>query len=120
MIKLRKYKFQWCFFNSFNAKGSSAAFAAQAEQSNAATQIQRVYRGKLGRARLASKRQLDAAAKAAYTVVDANSLLVADVKELARRIIYAIEVQLFLLRRFKSQQKSTIYLGTYRYRFSSR
>jgi len=69
---------------------------------------------------LASKRQLDAAAKAAYTVVDANSLLVADVKELARRIIYAIEVQLFLLRRFKSQQKSTIYLGTYRYRFSSR
>jgi hypothetical protein len=74
------------------SKGSSAAFAAQAERNKAATQIQRMYRGRLGRARLASKKLLDEAARVAYEVVDSNSLLVADVKELARRIIYAIEV----------------------------
>ena len=73
-------------------QGTSSAFAAQAEKAKAATNIQRVYRGRLGRARLESKRQLDLAAKEAYGYVDANALLVADVKELARRIIYAIEV----------------------------
>ena len=45
------------------SRGTSSMFAAQAEKANAATTIQRIYRGRLGRARLESKRQLDIAAR---------------------------------------------------------
>ncbi len=41
--------------------------------------------------RCISKRALDEAAKAAFECVDAKSISVSDVKELARRILYAIE-----------------------------
>lgn len=53
--------------------------------------LQRVWRGVLGKRRANSKRALDKAAKDAFDAVDAKSLVAADVKELARRLIYAIE-----------------------------
>jgi len=56
-----------------------------------AVTIQRVWRGILGVRRAVSKRALDKAAKLAFEVVDARVLIVGDVKELARRILYAIE-----------------------------
>ena len=53
--------------------------------------IQRIWRGVLGVRRALSKRALDRAAKEAFDAVDAKSIVASDVKELARRIIYAIE-----------------------------
>ena len=53
--------------------------------------LQRVWRGVLGKRRANSKRALDKAAKDAFDAVDAKSLVAADVKELATRLIYAIE-----------------------------
>jgi hypothetical protein len=59
--------------------------------------IQRTWRGVLGRRRLASKRLLDSAAKAAFDCVDDNSILVGDIKELGKRIFYSIEVGKFII-----------------------
>jgi hypothetical protein len=53
--------------------------------------IQRIWRGVLGKRRLKNKRDLDRAAKEAFDAVDSKSLIAGDVKELAHRIIYAIE-----------------------------
>lgn len=72
-------------------KGTSAALAKEAVMGKAALVIQRVFRGMMGRRRLKSKRSLDKAAKEAYDFVDEKSILVGDVKELGRRILYALE-----------------------------
>ena len=58
---------------------------------NAATQIQRIWRGILGTQRSISKKLLDQAAAEALLAVDSRTLFSPDVKELAKRIQLAIE-----------------------------
>lgn len=72
-------------------QGTSAAMAKKKNFGRSAVIIQRVWRGVLGVRRAISKRALDKAAKMAFEAVDARVLIVGDVKELARRILYAIE-----------------------------
>lgn len=57
----------------------------------AATTIQRIYRGRLAIKRVAKKRQLDQAAKAAIECVSPQNLFIEDIIELAKRIQMAIE-----------------------------
>lgn len=72
-------------------KGTSAAMAKQKNFQRSAVTIQRVWRGVLGARRAESKKALDAAARAAFESVDDVVVSADDVKELATRIIYAIE-----------------------------
>jgi hypothetical protein len=86
----------WVVLNSMtllcaSEQGTSAAMAKKKNFGRSAVIIQRVWRGVLGVRRAISKRALDQAAKMAFEVVDARVLIVGDVKELARRILYAIE-----------------------------
>eukprot|EP01032_Pedospumella_encystans_P016914 gene16914-19277_t len=78
-------------FRGWSTRGTSAAMAKKKNFGRSAVTIQRVWRGVLGVRRAVSKRALDKAAKLAFEVVDARVLIVGDVKELARRILYAIE-----------------------------
>lgn len=82
-----------CFINRVfvTVQGTSATMAKKKNLTKNAVTIQRIWRGVLGKRRAASKRDLDKAAKKAFDAVDAQSLVSADVKELAKRIIYAIE-----------------------------
>eukprot|EP01034_Spumella_vulgaris_P022575 gene22575-28708_t len=78
-------------FRGWSTRGTSSAMAKRQNLAKNAVVIQRVWRGILGVRRCISKRALDQAAKAAFECVDAKSISIGDVKELARRILYAIE-----------------------------
>ena len=53
---------------------------------NAATEIQKTWRGFLGKKRMEHKKRLDEAAQEAVLCVDPQHLFVTDIKQLARRI----------------------------------
>jgi hypothetical protein len=78
-------------FRGWNERGTSVTIAKQRNLMRAAIVIQRIWRGVLGQKRSDSKRKLDKAAKDAFDAVDAKSLVASDVKELSRRLLYAIE-----------------------------
>ncbi|RYH20766.1 hypothetical protein EON65_22485, partial [archaeon] len=78
-------------FRGWRSRGTSAAMAKKQNLMKNAIIIQRIWRGVLGKRRARDKKDLDNAAKEAFDAVDAQSLVSSDVKELAHRIIYAIE-----------------------------
>ena len=78
-------------FRGYKARNVSAKLAKNKYVGKSALVIQRCYRGHAGRNRSKSKLQLDRAARAALKAVDARSLFASDAKELARRILCALE-----------------------------
>lgn len=78
-------------YRGYKARGVGAAMAKNKNIGKAALIIQRYYRGSMGRQRTKSKRQLAASAKAAIASVDARTIFSSDVRDLAKRILFAIE-----------------------------
>lgn len=78
-------------FRGYKARHASAKMAKNKNLGKSCVLIQKTYRGRIGRKRAYAKRELDKAAEVAKVSVDPRSVYVSDVKELARRINYAIE-----------------------------
>lgn len=78
-------------FRGWSTRGVSAAMAQSQSLIKMAVVLQRVWRGVLGRKRAKNKFKLDCAAKQAFEAVDATALVASDVKELGRRITYALD-----------------------------
>ena len=78
-------------YRGYKARNVSAKMAKNKNLGKSAVLIQKTYRACLGRKRAVAKRQLNEASEVAKASVDPRSIYVSDVKELARRIQYAIE-----------------------------
>lgn len=78
-------------FRGWSTRGTSAEMARKQSLLKMAVVIQRYWRGFLGRRRAKNKISLDTAAKQAFEAVDPLALVASDVKELGRRITYALD-----------------------------